>query len=205
MKILIVDDHQLFREGLTLVLQKIRGNVEILQASDYESAVDSLRESSDLDVMMLDLHLAKEDGFSVLSYAREHYKSLPVIVLTGSKTAADMRRAIDGGALGFIPKESSGELMLKAVQLVLAGGIYLPAEMHSVVNEARDRSGIVFTPRQKDVLKMLIEGHANKNIADSLGITEATIKMHLSSIFKALGVSNRTQAVLEAQKMSRDL
>ena len=139
MKILIVDDHRLFCEGLRFVLQKLDDGVEILEANDHDSALAALAENTDLDFVMLDLHLADKDGFSVLEYARKHHKSLPVMVLTGSKEVADMRRAIDGGALGFVPKDSSGEQMLVAVRVVLAGGVYLPAEMNAGGFEIADR------------------------------------------------------------------
>lgn len=205
MKILIVDDHRLFCEGLRFVLQKLGDGVEILEANDHDSALAVLAENIDLDFVMLDLHLADKDGFSVLEYARKHHKSLPVVVLTGSKEVTDMRRAIDGGALGFVPKDSSGEQMLVAVRVVLAGGVYLPADMNEVARYTELGPAVSLTPRQREVLKLLIEGQLNKQIADALGITEATVKMHVSGIFKELHVSTRTQAVLKAQKMSLEL
>lgn len=200
MKILVVDDHALFREGLMHLLAQLGGDIQVKEASDYDSAVASLEKISDFDIMLLDLNMPARDGFSVLAFARENYKTLPVIVLSASKQLADMQRVIDQGAMGFIPKESSGELMLNAVRVVLAGGIYLPAEMMKASSKKAASNVITLTPRQLEVLTMLAKGDSNKLIAGALGITEATTKMHISGIFKALKVSNRTQAVLKAQE-----
>lgn len=202
MKILVVDDHALFREGLTHLLAQLGDDIQVKEASDYDSAVASLEKIPDFDIMLLDLNMPARDGFSVLVFTREHYKTLPVIVLSASRKLADMQRVIDQGAMGFIPKESSGELMLNAVRVVLAGGVYLPAEMMKVKGSS---SVVTLTPRQVEVLAMLVKGGSNKLIADALGITEATTKMHISGIFKALQVSNRTQAVLKAQEAGLNL
>jgi DNA-binding NarL/FixJ family response regulator len=202
MKILVVDDHALFREGLCYVLNQLEDSVSILEASDYEGAFEVLAANPDLDLVLLDLHMPGKDGFSVLEASSQQYPAIPVVVLSASRERRDIQRVLAAGAMGYIPKESTGKLMLSAVRMVLSGGIYMPPEMaNNPPLEPTNQKAWSLTPRQLEVLSMIVQGLPNKVIASELGIAEATIKMHVTSILKSLGVSNRTQAAMAAQKL----
>lgn len=200
MKILVVDDHALFREGLVYVLDKLESNISILEASNYDEAVSILKKHLDIDLLLLDLSMPDKDGFTLLSYCRKHFPLVPAVVLSASKEQRDLHRALDTGALGFIPKDTTSKVMLNALRLIMSGELYIPASMvrHSNNNQNTLHS---LTPRQHQVIKMMMKGSSNKKIAAEIGIAEATIKMHITAIFKRLGVSNRTEATLAAQKL----
>lgn len=202
MKILIVDDHALFREGLCHVLKGLNGSVCIMEAANYGSAFDVLAEHQDLDLMLLDLNIPGKDGFSILDAASKHYPTLPIAVLSASGDKGDVERVMKTSAMGYIHKNTSSKVMIGAVRLILDGGVYTPPS--SIFNEAacsEDQSISALTPRQREVLTMLVSGASNKEIATDLDIAEATIKMHVTSIFRALGVKNRTQAALFGGKL----
>lgn len=202
MKILIIDDHALFRDGLCHVLQELDEQANILSASDHDCAMQLMSENPDVDLVLLDLHMPGKDGFAGLATFSKHYPTISVVILSASNDRNDIQRALDAGAMGFIPKESTSSVMLNALKLILAGGIYVPEIMAQQYDQNLDgRIASDLTPRQVEVLKLMVRGHSNKVIAADLNVTEATIKMHLTSIFKALGVSNRTQAALAAEKM----
>jgi len=202
MKILVVDDHALFREGLCHVLQGLDDQVTILEASDHDSAIQHLSENPDLDLVLQDLNMPGKDGFMGLDTFSKDYPTIPVVILSASDRRSDIQRALDAGAMGYILKESNSTVMLNALKLVLEGEIYVPQVMaqHSSP-EQHDNNTPDLTPRQLDVLRMMVQGHANKVIAAELDIAEATIKMHVTAIFKCLGVSNRTHAAIVAEKL----
>ncbi|MDX2476542.1 MAG: response regulator transcription factor [Gammaproteobacteria bacterium] len=201
MKILIVDDHQLFREGLVYILQSLEEGVTFLQTANYDGALNVMDEHADLDMVLLDLKMPGLDGFSLLETARISYPKLPIAVLSATRDRKEMQRAIDLCAVGFIPKDTSGKLLKNAVRLMLDGGMYLPPEMADQ-GEQRIVDRLDLTPRQFDVLNMIAAGASNKLIAADLGISESTIKMHITAVFKTLGVSSRTQAALVVQEMA---
>lgn len=193
MKILILDDHPLFREALHYILQKLDEQVVILDAADYETAMQHVIENPDIDLISLDLCLSSDKGgFSVLDAISENYPAMPVVVISSSRSRSDIDRAIEAGARGYIPKCTPSLIMLNALSLILAGGIYTPP---NIVDDE-----VAFTPRQVEVLRFLIEGLSNKVIASRMGLAEATVKMHVTSIFKGLGVTNRTQAAMKAKQ-----
>ncbi len=200
MKILVVDDHALFREGLVYVLDKLESDISIVEASNYEEAVVLLNNYPDIDLALLDLSMPDKDGFTLLSYCRKNFPLVPSVVLSASKEQSDLNRALDGGALGFIPKDTTSEVMLNALRLIMSGEIYIPASMNRRSNNIQS-SPESLTPRQQEVVEMMMKGLSNKKIASEMGIVEATIKMHITAIFKRLGVSNRTEAALAAQKL----
>ena len=202
MKILIVDDHSLFREGLSHVLQALEESVIILEAPSCALAIQYVNENTDLDLVLLDLNMPGEDGFSALTSFTQTHPALPVVVLSGSTLRSDMQRALNSGAMGFIPKDTDSAIMLNALRLVLSGGIYMPTSMiqQQVLNHI-DNDASILTPRQLQVLALLVQGHSNKMIASEMDLAEATVKMHITSILKSLGVSNRTQAAMAAEKM----
>ena len=221
MKILIVDDHPLIREALHHVLGVLHGGVVLLEAQNGAEAMSVADANPDLDLILLDLGLPDIDGFDALSQLRERYPGMPVVVLSASETPDIVTRAIDAGAMGFIPKTSSNQLLLNALRLVLAGGVYLPFEVleqHDSVAHPALRPGaaaeggvpvtardVGLTARQADVLGLVVQGKSNKLISRELNLAEGTVKIHVTAILKALGVSNRTQAVIAVGKLGLKL
>ena len=202
MKILVVDDHSLFREGLCYVLNELEDQVSILEASGFEQAMLHVAANPDLDLVLLDLNMPGEDGFTALDTLTKTYPAMPVIILSASTRHGDIKRALDAGAMGYIPKDTTSTVMLNAVRLVLSGGIYTPPDIAQQFGSNQNDSNVpVLTPRQSQVLAKLIQGHSNKVIASQMNLAEATVKMHVTSIMRSLGVSNRTQAAMAAEKL----
>lgn len=201
MKILIVDDHALFREGLCYVLKSLEAQVSILEASNYDSALRCAAENADIDLILLDLHLPGKNGFTILNALIQRYPALPVVIISASNQHSDIQRTIDAGAMGYIPKDTTSAVMLNALRLVLSGGVYVPQRLAQQNGRHSNNNGSDLTPRQLQVLSLLTQGDSNKEIAFKIDIAEATVKMHITSILKTLGVSNRTQAALAAEKM----
>lgn len=204
MKILIVDDHTLFREGICHVLNALEDDVSILEAANYDRALQNASEHPDLDLVLLDLNMPGKDGFSVLDTFTHLYPALPVVILSASNQRSDMQRALNAGAMGYIPKDTTSTVMLGALRLILSGGVYVPpsiAQQQNTNTQTTNHHSNGVTPRQLEVLTLLIQGHSNKEIARELKLAESTVKMHVTSILKSLGVSNRTQAVLAAEKL----
>ena len=196
MKILLVDDHILFREGLCYVLEKLTNNTAIVEANNVDQAIRQLKEHNDIDLILLDLNMPGDNGFILLDHCRNAYSSIASVVLSASKNPNDIQHALKAGAMGFIPKDSTSEVMLTALRMVMAGELYIPP----LINDTK--VFMPLTPRQKQVMVMIGQGLSNKGIALKLGITEATIKMHITEIFKRLGVQNRTEAALAVQNLS---
>tara|TARA_R110002167_G_scaffold42935_23_gene130132 strand:- start:5321 stop:5938 length:618 start_codon:yes stop_codon:yes gene_type:complete len=201
MKILVVDDHALFCEGLCYVLEKLDNNVSILEANNFNDAVTQLNTNIDIDMVLLDLNMPDKDGFSVLDFCREHYPLISIVVLSASKKRSDMNRALEAGAMGFIPKDTTSNVMLGAIRLIMTGDIYVPQSMAMNVPDEDEELANSFTPRQLEIIPMMIKGFSNKKIALEMGISEATIKMHFTAIFKRLEVNNRTEAALAARTL----
>lgn len=206
-KILIADDHALFREGMRHVLALLADDVEIIEAGDCAQTLKAAESDGELSLVLLDLNMPGRDGFAALETLAQRYPTLPIVVLSGSEDRADMQRALNHGAMGFIPKSATAAVMLSALRLVLAGGVYVPPEL--VQPGAGDGPGrgtdAGLTPRQIEVLAHVIDGQPNKIIAGELGLTEATVKAHITAVFKALGVTNRTQAARAAERMGLKL
>jgi DNA-binding NarL/FixJ family response regulator len=204
-KILIADDHALFREGMRHVLVQLGEDTAIIEAGDYTEVVQQAQAHRDIGLALLDLHMPGKDGFAALDTLLRQFPALPIVVLSASESRTDMQRALDAGAMGFIQKSATAPVMLNALRLVLSGGIYVPPALVRSASETErpsatgETAGI--TPRQLDVLKYVIEGRANKVIAAELGLTEATVKAHITAVFKALNVTNRTQAALVAERL----
>ena len=204
MAFLVVDDHALFREGICQVLSRME--VSILEASNCDQAIELVSANPDIDLVLLDLQLPGKHGFEALDELTASYPALPVVILSASNLQVDVECALDKGAVGFIHKDTTSEIMLNALRMVLAGGIYTPPNM--LEHEALAQTNVSIndlTTRQLQVLSGLKNGHSNKLIASDLDLAEATVKMHITAIFKCLGVSNRTQAALEADKLDLNL
>jgi DNA-binding NarL/FixJ family response regulator len=209
-KILVVDDHPLIREAMKTVLRQLDSAIEVLEAGTCEDALAIAARQSDLSLILLDLKLPGMSGLDGLQTLREQHADVPVVVLSASESRSEVMRALDLGAMGFIPKTQPSRVMIAALKLVLSGGVYLPAEVMSQP-ERPPRAGesegeydagptaadIGLTPRQTEVLSLLIQGKPNKIICRELNLAEGTVKIHVAAILKALGVSNRTHAVVE--------
>jgi DNA-binding NarL/FixJ family response regulator len=202
MKLLVVDDHPVFRDGLAALLRQAAPNTSVLQANDTEEGVRIAETNPELDAVFVDLTmpgLAGEDA--VREFARR-CPELPVIVLSSSESPGDVRRVLKAGALGYIPKSATPQTVISALQLVLSGNIYVPPLMANAPEQAltpagraqRPADAAQFTERQLDVIRYLREGVSNKEISARLGIAEKTVKAHVAAIFKTLNVVNRTQA-----------
>lgn len=201
MKILIVDDHALFREGLRHVLLQLDKDGEILEAGQCDEAFKLTGAHPDIDLVLLDLSLPGMDGLAGLATFREQFPDVPVVVMSGSEERHDVQSALDNGALGYIPKSSTSQVMLSALRLVFSGGVYIPSIMLSAtgMDGAPKLGGL--TDRQLAVLRLLAEGKSNKLIGRELDLAEGTVKIHISSIFRTLNVGNRTEAVVAARKL----
>jgi DNA-binding NarL/FixJ family response regulator len=194
MKILVVDDHALFRDGLKYVLDALDDDICIFEASSCEASIPILKENLDIDLVLVDLNMPEESGFSVLDNCSSFYPTIPVVVISASSHKYDIQLAMDKGAMGYILKASTSQLMINVLKTVLSGGLYFPQVMPNEIDP-------LFTSRQLQVLAFLVKGSSNKLIAANMEITEATIKMHVTAIFKKLGVTNRTQAVIVAKEL----
>jgi two-component system nitrate/nitrite response regulator NarL len=198
--LLIVDDHPLFRDGLEALLRQAASDTHVVQASSTEDALNMADEKI-FDAVFMDLVMPGLSGEpAVREFARRH-PDLPVIVLSSSESASDVRRVINAGASGYIPKSATAQTVVSALQLVLSGNIYVPPLLVGATAQLTDRhahpeprSVSHLTERQLDVLRYLRDGLTNKEISARLGIAEKTVKVHIAAIFKALNVVNRTQA-----------
>ena len=217
MKVLVVDDHPLIREALRQVLRALNKDIDLLEAGSGPEALAAANRNDGIDLILLDLTLPGRDGYEVLRELRERYPAYPVVVLSASDQSEVVMRALDAGAMGFIPKTSSNEVLLGALRLVLSGGVYLPAEVlrHSpapalVSNSAAAAAGVGYrdlglTERQAQVLALVVQGKPNKIICRELNLAEGTVKIHVTAILKALGVTNRTQAVIAVGRLGLKL
>jgi len=210
-EILVVDDHVLIREALRGVLKELKGDATVLEASTCSQAMQIIAEHPDLDLILLDLNLPDRDGFSALAELGERYPAISVVVLSAQQDRASVVKALDLGELGFIPKSGQREVMVSALQLVFAGGIYIPPEIlardEPVVRQPDEKQPTVSRPkvspadlglteRQVEVLSLMMQGKPNKAICRVLNLAEPTVKNHVTAILKALEVSNRTEAVI---------
>jgi two-component system nitrate/nitrite response regulator NarL len=202
MKLLIVDDHPFLRDGLAALLMQIGPETTVLQARDANEGIALVNNHPDLDVVILDLAMPGMEGLQALSEFGRKRPDLLVIVLSSSEDARDVRRALASGALGYVPKSASQHVLLSAIRLVLNGDLYVPPlildeKVGTIARRANNperESSRLLTARQIEILKLLSEGKPNKTIASTLALSEKTVKTHITAIFKALNVVNRTQA-----------
>lgn len=212
MKILIADDHELFRDGLRHVLTQLDGTVSIVEASDYPQAIALTEAEQGISIVLLDLGMPGMPWGEGLQSLRQKLPSdVPIIVLSASDDRRHVLQAVNLGAAGFIPKTSSSRVMLSALKLVLSGGVYLPPALleqggdhysdASGSSAGQENSASFLTPRQREVLALLGQGKSNKEIARVLQLAEGTVKLHVTAILKALNVNNRTRAVVAASQL----
>ncbi|MBK8338183.1 MAG: response regulator transcription factor [Sterolibacteriaceae bacterium] len=206
MKLLVVEDHALVREGMVLTLRRLDRRVEVLEASTAAEAFVLIERHGDLDLILLDLLLPDANGLSLLHTVRGQSPMLPVIVVSALDDAGTIKRYIQAGANGFVPKSSTSDVLLDAVRAVLAGGLFVPEGSDAAgargaepgaPGEAKD---LDLTIAQRRVFNLLVMGLSNREIGQSLGLTEGTVKIHVSKILRVLGVTSRSQAVIVAAR-----
>jgi len=200
MKILVIDDHPLIQEALRHVLTELDAALDLVQAEDASDAHAALAAAPDTELIVLDLTLPRSDGFELLSELRRDWPGIPLLVLSATHDRATVERALDLGAMGFIPKTANPAMLLGALRQAVEG-------MHAICVEEGDAPcgdgvqigprALGLTPRQADVLKLLVEGKPNKLICRDLRLSEGTVKVHVSAILRALNVHSRSQAIIE--------
>jgi DNA-binding NarL/FixJ family response regulator len=211
MKFLLIDDHALIREALQNVLKELMCDATILEASNCRQAQILIEQNADLEVILLDLNLPDGDGFNVLAQVREHSPNVSIVVLSANADRDNVLRALDLGAVGFIPKSGKRAVMLAALKLVLSGGVYIPPEILTREQSSRQQfrpkhhgtdplrlspSDFGITERQIEVLALMVQGKSNKEICRILKLAEPTVKNHVAATLKALKVKNRTEAAV---------
>jgi DNA-binding NarL/FixJ family response regulator len=231
MKVLLIDDHPLILSALKAVVQGFAENVSVRGVETAAAARATLAADADFDLALLDLQLGDADGFELLAELRAGYPALPIVVVSASDRTSDVIRSIDMGAMGFVPKRASNDTLLEALRLVMSGGIYVPpmsmdsgggttntgphsrpAPLGATVGHHASQgsfqkpttlAGLGLTPRQTDVLALLLQGKPNKLIARDLNVSVETVKDHVAAVLRALNVSSRTQAVLAVSQMQQ--
>jgi DNA-binding NarL/FixJ family response regulator len=213
LKILVVDDHPLIRQAVRHVLTQLEAGVEVQEAHDCTTALALVDAHPDLTLVLLDLNLPGMGGLDALSVMRERYPEIPVVVLSATDDRDHVLQALDRGAMGFIPKSSSNDVMVSALRLVLSGGVYLPTEVLAAPVAGMPHAASAsfpltarpadfgLTERQAEVLALIVQGKPNKLICRELGLAESTVKIHITAILKALKVTNRTQAVIATGRL----
>jgi DNA-binding NarL/FixJ family response regulator len=230
MNVLLVDDHPLILSALQAVIQGLGDDVTVFGVASADEARAALEGDSSFDLALLDLGLGDDDGFDLLAEVRSEYPALPVVVVSATERQVDVIRAIDMGAMGFVPKRASNRDLFEALRMVMSGGVYIPPMMlglpppapggdtvPSVMRPAPEQplpapepaqkmhsfESLGITPRQAEVLALLLKGMPNKLIARELSLSVETVKDHVAAVLRALGVSSRTQAVLAVSQMSQ--
>jgi DNA-binding NarL/FixJ family response regulator len=224
MNVLLIDDHPLILAALQTLVQGLADSVQVVAVGTARQARDTLAANAHFDIALLDLQLGDEDGFDLLGDLRDAYPALPIVIVAASDHRDDVMRAIDLGAMGFVPKCAGNAVLMDALRLVMSGGIYLPPSVMRGPIQPRGpfrlgvRNGsdaaldseraaatldsLALTPRQKEVLALLLRGQSNKLIARALNLSVETIKDHVAAVLRTLKVSSRTQAVVAVSQMS---
>jgi len=212
MKALIIDDHALIRDALARVLISLAPDATVFEAGEPESAFQTIERESDLDLVLLDLSLPGMHGLTALRSLRAKHPAIAVVVVSATADRESVKQVLDAGAMGFIPKSSSNEVMKNALRLVLAGSVYVPPELvgrgataqpveTQVARGQRTPSDIGLTERQAQILALMMDGQSNKRICRELKLAESTVKNQISAILKSLNATSRTQAVLAVGKL----
>ncbi len=215
-RIIVADDHALVRGGLVQLVRLVEENVEIIEANDFNQTLELLSEGQAIDLLLLDLLMPGMNGMEGIKQICKDSPDVPVIVVSARENVTAIRNALAAGAVGYIPKTSSPDVMMSAIKLVLSGGVYVPPHVLGLSEQieetiedqlAAEKGNLLpsrgyskLTQRQQEVLDLMALGKSNKEIADELGLTTGTVKMHSSRIFKSLNVQNRTEAVAKFAK-----
>lgn len=205
MKVLLVDDHTLFRDGLKLVLQRLADEVFISECGSCAEAFEIIKKSKGFDLILLDVDLPVISGMDGLQEFRKLDPGAPIVFLSGSDDQDLIRKALEMGVMGYIPKTLGSEIMLQALQLILKGGKYIPDNIlqcrdgpEFAAKSAPGYPKIMLTSRQSEIILLISQGKVNKEIAKTLGISDNTVRVHISAILQTLKVNNRTEAAFMA-------
>ncbi|MFL5076907.1 MAG: response regulator [Microvirga sp.] len=209
-RVVVADDHPLFRGALRQALASLLPGAHVIEANGLDDLTATLAREGDIDLVLLDLTMPGVQGFSGLIYLRAQHPDVPVVIVSANEDPVVIRRAIEFGAAGFIPKSLESDRIGKAIQAVLAGDAWIPPDIELNASEDKETAEMMrrlatLTPQQVRVLMMLSEGLLNKQIAYELGVSEATVKAHVSAILQKLGVESRTQAVIASSKIGATL
>lgn len=197
LKLIIADDHDLVRDALTTLIERDDSSATVLQASDFPTALGLAETHDDVDLALLDVYMPGMDQLTGVKRMTAQFPKLPVVVMSGTIQRGDVSRAFDMGAQGFIPKTMNGKALVSVLHLVMSGARYVPDIMlETEAVETKPRFDL--SPREFEVMEQLVKGLSNKVIARNLSIEETTVKLHLRSLFRKLGVNNRTEAVIAA-------
>jgi len=210
LNLLVVEDHALVREGLLATLKNLGAETRTFGVPDANDAIGVL-ESQDIDMMILDLMLPGTKGQTFLPLVRRRFPTVPVVILSALDDADTVSRVMKAGASGFVSKSGSSGELLEALRAVLSGEIYLPPKLQELMNRSESAHGggkslaqrFGLTAAQARVMELLAEGRSNRQIGELLGLTEGTVKIHVSAIMKAMGVANRSEAALMASRKRR--
>jgi len=205
MKILIADDHALFRDGLALRLEQIVPEALVFQASNYAQIFKMLQDDSEISAIVLDIEMQDMPWLDALRKIRTQAPKASIVVVSASEDSRTIRSVMSTGAQGYIPKRSDSKVFDNAFKLVFDGGTYVPPILISnppINNLSTKSTGLkTLTNRQSQVLDLIAQGKSNKQIAYDMGVSESTVKLHINALLRSLHVSNRTQAVITAQKL----
>lgn len=210
MNIILIDDHTLFRSGIETMLKSLEPDTAINNYSDCVSAIQTEKEPENVNLILLDYNIPGSDTKSNIEDIRKNFEIAKIVIVSGEDDPNKIILAIDAGVSGFIPKSSEPQVLIAALKLILAGGVYLPSEVlryqgsQNLTNSAVEKANNPLeklTSRQLEVLKHVIDGKNNKTIAREIDLSLGTIKAHLSAAYSVLGVSNRTEAVVLASKL----
>lgn len=213
MKILLVDDHGLFREGMRYVLQQLAESVEVIEANDFSEGLRCAEQHRPFDLVLMDLNMPDSEGAPSIKFFHQRFPELPLVVVSGEDSREKMEAVLHSGAMGFISKSSAAQIMLGALRLILAGGIYVPPQLLRALDTPvalppgridkrslhTNEHGL--TARQMQVLTHLAQGLSNKQIAQAVNLAEGTVKIHVAAVYQVLRVSSRIEAVRAAEQL----
>ena len=206
MKVLITDEQSLFRDGLSLRLEQIDSNIEVIQSSALSEMQEILSSDKDIDFLIIDIDLASQNITEIIEKIKSHNTELKIIAISSSEDVRNIKKILSLGVKGYIPKKLDSNILSGALKLILDGGTYIPPALldnnknsdNLLVNNTLQKN---LTNRQSQVLDLIAQGKSNKQIAYDMGVSEATVKLHINALLRSLKVNNRTQAVITAQKM----
>lgn len=207
MKVLIADDHALFRDGLSMNLEQIDPETVVFQAGSFSQALKIIDDEKKLDLVIVDLDMPDMPWEEGIEELKKKSTGARFVVVSATEDSKSIRRAMENGVSGYIPKRSDSKIMTGALKLVLDGGTYLPPSILDSGNTSGSQpgepraKGKTLTNRQSQVLELVAQGMSNKQIAYEMGVSEATVKLHINALLRSIGATNRTQAVVTAQKM----
>ncbi|MDH3335327.1 MAG: response regulator transcription factor [Rhodospirillaceae bacterium] len=202
MRILIADDHKLFRAGLVLVLKQLGDDLDISEAGTGSEAIEIATADPCPELILMDLDLPGMNGLEALSAINEVNADIPIVILSAMEDQVTISRAMELGARGYIPKSASGDVMINSLKLVISGGVCMPPGFGENGEKNKSQSGTPnLTRRQLEVLRLMATGNSNKEIASELGISENTVRVHISAIITALDATNRTEAAYSAMRI----